>query len=283
MTDGHHTHALSLGVSIPVLNDRDGVEQVLRQIGTALDGVGYTICIVDDGSRDGTVGLIQDLMSRDDRIHLIRRVKARSGCQRGAASRATLEWLVAHTTHSVFVEMDADGAHRPAELLEGARQVALLGYDVAIASKYVDGSRVIGRPLNRRLISRFYCGLARRLLDRRIRDYSNSYRFYSRPAAELLLAFKPTYTSPVYLLEILATWIANDCRIIEIPTVYVERVHGRSKVTCGDLIEGLLGTLDIARRFHRNELSGRGFRVADSTSGLRLTSREVLMDRAGKA
>ena len=236
---------------MPVLNERNGIEQVLREIRGALGEVSYTICIVDDGSNDGTREAIEALMSKDERIHLIRRVRERAGCQRGAASRVALEWLVAHTTHSVFVEIDADGAQRPAELLSGARQVGLLDYDVAIASKYVYGSKVIGRSLGRRVISRLYSGLARLLLDRRIRDYSNSYRFYTRTAAEFLLTSKPRYASPVYLLEILAQWMANGFRVIEIPTVYVERSHGRSKVTFVDLIKGVLGTFDIARRFHR--------------------------------
>ena len=246
-------HEMSLGISMPVLNEQHGIGQLLTEIAAALHGVRYTICIVDDGSTDGTLEVVEEFIRRGDRIKLIRRVRDRYGCQRGAASRAALEWLVANTTDTVFVEMDADGAQRPEELVRGARQVAILGYDVAIASKYVYGSRVIGRTFARRLISWVYSWVARQLFDRRIRDYSNCYRFYTRRAAECLLRFKPRYASPVYLLEILVTLMANKFTIIELPTVYVERESGRSKVTFVDLIKGFLGTLDIALRFYRHQ------------------------------
>lgn len=246
---------LEIGISLPVLNDREPLGQVLQALAVHLDGVPYTVCIVDDGSTDGTVELVEALRARDSRLHLIRRVKRCYGCQRGAASRVALEWLVANTASPVFVEMDADGARQPAELLGAARLIGRLEYDVAIASKFVHGSRVLGRPLRRRLISVFYSWLARCLLGRGIRDYSSTFRCYSREAAEALLARTPVYASPVYYLEILATWMANEFRIIEIPTVYVERTQGRSKVTAVDLLKGLLGTLEIARRFHRGGLA----------------------------
>jgi dolichol-phosphate mannosyltransferase len=248
---------VSIGISMPVLNEREGVKRIVPEIATALEGVDYTICIVDDGSTDGTVVVVQELIAQGAPIHLIQRVKTGFGCQRGAASRIALEWLVLHTTHDVLVEMDADGAQPAAELLNGARQVGLLDYDVAIASKYINGSVVTGRPLSRRLISMGYSWLARTLIDPTIRDYSNSFRFYRRDAAELLLSFTPRYASPVYLLEILVIWLSNNASIIEIPTVYAERAHGRSKVKLVDLVKGLLGTFDIARRFYLREYTRR--------------------------
>lgn len=243
---------LGLGLSMPVLNERHNLNLILPNIAKILAGANYTLCIVDDGSTDGTLELLRDLMAADKRIHLITRIKKLYGCQRGAASRAALEWLVANTAHAVFVDIDADGANNPEELLNGATYISTLGHDVAIASKYVYGSKVIGRTLSRKFVSRFYSTLARFLFNARIRDYSNSYRFYSRNAAELWLKFKPSYTSPVYLLEMLVTWIANDLDIIEIPTQYVERDAAKSKVKFVDLIKGFLGALDISLKYHRN-------------------------------
>jgi dolichol-phosphate mannosyltransferase len=243
--------ALSLAIAIPVLNERELLSVVLREIAATLDGRSYTVCIVDDGSTDGTIGLIEEAMSRDRRIHLIRRVKQGRGSQRGSASRAALEWLVANTAHSVFVDLDADGAQPPSELLRHGYLVAVLGYDVAIASRYVYGAAVVGRPPARRFISAVYGLLARLLMRRNIRDCSHSYRFYTRRAAELILAFPLRYASPIYLFELLAIWLANDLRIIEAPTRYVERAHGRSKVKPIDLVAGLLGMLEVAWRFHR--------------------------------
>ena len=242
---------LSIGISMPVLNEQVNIRSVLTQVAAELKSVNYTICIVDDGSKDGTLEIIEELITQNNSIKLIERVKKGYGCQRGAASRIALEWLIANTRHTVLVEMDADGSQRPIELLNGARQVFVLDYDIAIASRYVYGSKVIGRSLRRRFVSIFYSFLARLLFNHRIHDYSHCFRFYRREAAKLLLDFKPRYTSPMYLLEILVIWITNGYRVIEIPTFYVERNDNGSKVVFRDVIKGFFGILYIALKFHR--------------------------------
>jgi dolichol-phosphate mannosyltransferase len=246
-----HNREVSFAISLPTLNERFGIEKVLSQITRLLVGLPYTVCIVDDGSTDGTVEFIENLMANDPRITLIKNIKQHYGCQRGAASRIALEWLVENTNHQVFVEMDADYSQRPEEIINGGRVLIDSDYDILIASKYIVGSKVVGRSRSRNLISYCYSALARSLFRQNIRDYSNGFRFYSRNAAECLLQFRPKYTSPVYLLEILTIWFSNGFTVGEIPTIYVDRDTGQSKVKFIDLIKGLLGTLDIAHRYYR--------------------------------
>jgi dolichol-phosphate mannosyltransferase len=233
------------GLCVPVLNERESLAPLLEEIAAALEWGRYTVCIVDDGSTDGTAELALGAAARDPRIVLLRRPRGGSGCRRGGASRAGLEWLLANTQHPVFVDFDADGANNPRELVAGIRQVALLGADVAIASKYVAGSRVLGRPLLRRLGSRVYNGLLRLLMEPGVRDYSNSYRFYSRSAAQLLSRLRPRYESPVYLVEMLAVWLAEELKVVELPTVYGVRRGGESKVVLRDFSEGFAGAIRV--------------------------------------
>ncbi|MBI5625512.1 MAG: glycosyltransferase [Elusimicrobia bacterium] len=233
------------GLCVPVLNERDSLPSLLREIADALAGADYTVCVVDDGSTDGSAELVRAAAERDRRVVLLERRTKGSGCLRGAATRAGLEWLLAHTRHRVLVDFDADGSNLPSELEAGIRQVDLLGSDAAIASKYVPGSRVLGRPLGRRLASRAYNLALRLLMEPRIRDYSNSYRFYSRKAADLLLRFPAGYESPVYLVEMLAVWLANGLNVAELPTVYGDRRGGASKVVSLDFLRGLAGALSV--------------------------------------
>jgi len=188
--------------------------------------------------------------ARDGRIKLIQRHRGPGRrCLRGAASRAGIEWLLTNTAHRAFVDFDADGANRVDELLVGYEALDSLRADVVIASKYVRGSRVLDRPIVRRLGSRAYNLLLRSLMSRAIRDYSNSFRFYTRSAAQLLLEFRPRYETPLYLVEMMAVWLSSDLRIVEIPTVYGRRIGGSSKVGPGDLVRGVTGALDVGIRY----------------------------------
>jgi glycosyltransferase involved in cell wall biosynthesis len=161
-----------------------------------------------------------------------------------------MKWGLENTRASAFAEMDGDLSHRPEELLQGFQQIIGGISDVAIASKYVDGSAVVNRPFGRRFISRSCNSLVRSLMDPTIRDYSNGYRFYSRRAAELITNTKIRYGSPIYLTEVLGVWIANGLRIAEFQTTYVGRGEGESKLRIIDLFKAGIAVFEIAFRLH---------------------------------
>jgi len=236
---------IDIGLCIPVLNERAALGTLFDDIAAALAGGKYTICVVDDGSTDGTVELVEERARQDPRIVLLKRRKTAPGCRRGGASRAGMEWLLAQTSHPLFADVDADGAHRPEELVRGAALAATAPADVVIASKYVAGAVVIGRPLLRRAGSRAYNLMLRGLMEWRIHDYSNTFRIYRREAAVLVQRFTPLYDTPVYLVEMMAIWLAHGSRIVEMPTTYRERRSGASKVVPGDFLRGAAGALRV--------------------------------------
>jgi dolichol-phosphate mannosyltransferase len=250
-------HPMNVLILLPVLNERDNIEELLDRIDKALVGAHYTVCIVDDGSRDGTVEFVETRMSgADHHLHLIRRVKKSHGSKRGGALHESLRWGLENTDHQVFVEIDGDLSHRPEELPLGIDMITREGYDVAIASKYLPGSRVTNRPRGRLMVSRI-CGFAvRTVISRKVRDYSNGYRFYSRAAAEMIASHEIRYTSPIYLTEVLALWLREALRIGEFPTTYIGRNEGLSKLRFIDLFKAGLAIFEVASRYHF-----RGFRA----------------------
>ena len=262
----------SVLVLLPVLNERENIAELLDRIETVLACVPHTICIVDDGSQDGTAEYLENRMQRPaHNLHLIRRVKTARGSQRGSALHVSLLWGLAHTTHDIFVEMDGDLSHRPEELPDGIGRIARGECDVAIASKYVPGSRVTNRPWGRLMVSRAGSFAVGAVITRRVRDYSNGYRFYTRAAAELIAAHQIRYASPIYLTEVMALWLRNSLRFDEFKTTYIGRNEGVSKLRFVDLFKAALAVFEVSFRYHvtgfRLEPRGAARLVSKSQTG----------------
>ncbi|HEY2844665.1 MAG TPA: glycosyltransferase [Bryobacteraceae bacterium] len=238
-------------ILLPVLNERQNIEELLDRIGQSLAGIPYTVCIVDDGSKDGTAEYLEKrLLQPGHHLHLIRRIKTIRGSQRGSALRVAMLWGLAATRHDIFVEIDGDLSHQPEELPDGIVMLRQRECDIAIASKYVAGSRVTNRPWGRLLVSRI-CGFAvRTVIAFRVRDYSNGYRFYTRSAAELAARHDIRYASPIYLTEVLALWLRCGLRVGEFRTTYVGRNEGISKLRFGDLAKAAVAIFEVSLRYH---------------------------------
>jgi dolichol-phosphate mannosyltransferase len=249
-------------ISLPVLNEVENILPLLEGIDRSLAGRPYLVCVIDDGSRDGTVELLQLRQTQaPDTLQVMYRTKTRRGSQRGGALLAGLEWGLEHTDCDVFVEMDGDLSHRPEELLSAIELVRSGECDVVIASKFVPGSRITNRPLGRKFVSRACSAAVWVLLSREVKDYSNGFRFYTRGAAETVRRTRMRYTSPIYLSEVLAVWLRSGLKVREIPTIYIGRNEGLSKLRLIDLAKAALAVFEISTRYHL-----RGFRAAPEAS-----------------
>lgn len=237
-------------VLLPILNEADCIEELLTRLDSVLAPYPFLIGILDDGSTDGTVELVERWMSaHPGKVHLIRSRKTAPGCQRGAALDRLMRWGLENTPHSIFLEMDGDLSHLPEEIPQGLRGIQN-GADIVIASKYLSGAREVDRHLIRRIVSGINTRAATWLLNPRITDYSNGFRFYTRQAAQLLAASQPQNTGPVYLTEVLDFWLRQGLRIEEFASVYVGRKTGASKVILSDVARSGVAFLKIAARYH---------------------------------
>jgi dolichol-phosphate mannosyltransferase len=248
-------------ILLPVLNEAENIEPLLSDIDSVLKTRDYEVCVLDDGSRDGTLDILARLMSvPGHHLHLIRRQKTLRGSQRGGALKTTLDWALSDPKVAILVEMDGDRSHRPEELMVGLDHLERGRYDVVIASKYLEGSSVTDRPWGRRMVS-LVCNMAvRALLSRDLTDYSNGFRFYRRNAAEAIAATSIRYTSPIYLTEVVAIWLSRGFKIGEYPTHYVGRNEGVSKLRLIDLAKASLAIFEVATRLHL-----RGFAPVKAT------------------
>ena len=125
-------------VIIPTYNERENIENIIRAV-FALE-YGFHILIIEDGSPDGTAGIVKELQQEfPDRLFMVER-QGKLGL--GTAYIAGFKWALQRDYEYIF-EMDADFSHNPQDLPRLHRACAEEGADVAIGSRYVSGVNVV--------------------------------------------------------------------------------------------------------------------------------------------
>ena len=137
-------------VIIPTYNEKENIEAIIRKV-FSLEGE-YHILIIDDGSPDGTAGIVKRLKEEfPQKLFLIERT-GKLGL--GTAYITGFKWCIERGYDYIF-EMDADFSHAPSDLPRLLSACRDDGYDVAIGSRYVSGVNVVNWPMGRVLMSYF--------------------------------------------------------------------------------------------------------------------------------
>ncbi|HET9684623.1 MAG TPA: glycosyltransferase family 2 protein [Gemmatimonadaceae bacterium] len=124
------TTGLRVSVAIPLHNEEAGVGELLQRLGKVLDAIPggpHEIVLVDDGSSDRTLAILDDAAARDPRLVVV-------ALSRNFGHQAALSAALDFVSGDVVVAMDGDLQDRPEAiplLLEKQRE----GYDVVYAQR----------------------------------------------------------------------------------------------------------------------------------------------------
>lgn len=229
-------------VVIPTYNEALNIEQLAARL-LALDDE-IDVLIADDGSPDGTGALADELAARHPgRVRVLHRTE-KSG--RGAAVLAGIRAGLLDERYERLVEMDADLSHLPDELpaLLEASEAA----DLVIGSRYASGSRIVGWSWRRRLWSRAANVLLRAVLQLPTSDYTNGFRVYRRRAAATLASADLRERGYIALSEWACIVHAAGMTFADVPTTFVNRRQGASKMGGGEAISALRALRRLRRR-----------------------------------
>jgi dolichol-phosphate mannosyltransferase len=233
-------------VVVPTYNERENLERAVLGIRRC----GYDVLVVDDSSPDGTAELARELGYRDGGVMLKQRPgKLGLGSAYVEGFRYGLE-----RGYEFFVEMDADGSHRP-EHLQTIVETAAANGGLAIGSRYVAGGQIVGWGWHRRLLSsgaNLYC---RVVLGLRVRDCTAGYRCYTRAllsAIDLDRVFSQGYS---FQVEMLYRCVKLGFPVAEVPIRFEDRVAGQSKVSQGEVGKALLAVLRLRLRLRKDRSS----------------------------
>ena len=228
-------------VVVPTYNEKDNLGVLVERLRAAAPQA--RIVVVDDGSPDGTGQAAEALSERFSRVQVIHR-PGKGG--RGSACIAGFRAALRSPEVRCVVEMDADLSHDPAEV--PALVAALAEADVVIASRYAEGSRVVGRPWRRRALSLLANAFARAALGLPFRDCTYGLRAYSRAALESVDLERVPGSGFVVLVGLLHALRRKGLRVREVPSVFVDRRRGTSNLGLREMAEGLVSVLKLALR-----------------------------------
>jgi len=214
---------------MPTYDEAANLEHVVARLRAAEPDV--HVLVVDDASPDGTGDIADRLAAEDDHVAVVhRREKAGLGAAYLHGFQVALK-----RGFDVIGEMDADGSHRPEELHR--LREALPGADLVIGARYVPGGRVVNWPVHRLALSRGGNLYVRLLLGLDLTDATAGFRLYRRSALERIDLASVQSTGYVFQTDLAHRVVRAGLRVVEVPITFVERVHGRSKMSRAVAIE----------------------------------------------
>lgn len=163
-------------VVLPAYNEENAIIPLLNEIQRLLKErfSGVKIIVVDDGSTDRTVDKVNKFQSSN--ITLIRHEKNKGLSE--AIKTGLLEALRISSEKDSIVTMDADNTHCPGLIFRMATLIDE-GNDMIIASRYINGARIVGASKRRILLSLGGSLFLRFLFPTKgVRDYTSGYRAY---------------------------------------------------------------------------------------------------------
>jgi dolichol-phosphate mannosyltransferase len=239
-------------VVLPAYNEEAGLGDLLDEIKGAMlpTGLRYHVVVVDDGSRDGTLGVARDY---EQRLPLVI-VQHEQNQGLGATLRDGLVRAASLAAREdVLITMDADQSHTP-QLIPRMVQAVHEGHDVVIASRFREGSQVRGVPLLRRFLSRGGSLLLRLLFPTpEVRDFTCGYRAYRAALLQEVLRSEGTrlfeQSGFPCTLDILLQLRRRRPIFGEVPFVLrYDLKRGPSKMNVAQTVRGTLMLL-LRRRF----------------------------------
>jgi dolichol-phosphate mannosyltransferase len=231
-------------VMIPTYNERENIEELIREILDLKLESELAVLVADDNSPDGTAEVVEKLAQKDSRVHLLLRKKRRG---RGAGGIDGFKAALSLGADYI-IEMDGDFSHQPEHiprLLEGMKS-----FDLVLGSRFVPEGRDQNRSILRRLITYFVRSFIRRLYRIPVRDVSSGFRCFKRKVLEAVDLDDLISVGQSVVLEILYKTHLLNFRIGEVPITFVDRQRGKTKLNFLALVETLVMALKFKKRYH---------------------------------
>ena len=206
----------NLSVVIPAYNEEVRLKLHVPGIVAYLQGKGqpFEIVVVDDGSKDGTARVTEELAKAYPMVRLVSLDPNRG---KGGAVKAGM--LDARGRYVLFT--DADQSTPISEIEKLLAKLERDGYDVAMGSRAVPGAEVGQPQVWYRMLAGKLFGLGTRLFCiRGIHDTQCGFKAMTREAAQKIFP-QLTSNSAIFDIEMLVVAMREGYRVAELPVHWV--------------------------------------------------------------
>ncbi len=234
------TDTLEKLVIIPTYNERENITAIVKAV-MDLDQ-DFHVLIIDDGSPDGTAGIVQQMQTQYPDTLFLEQRKGKLGL--GTAYIFGFRWALARGYRYIF-EMDADFSHNPLDLPR-LYEACLSGKgDVAVGSRYVKGGHIENWPWDRLFLSRGASIYTRMVTWMPVNDSTAGFVCYKREVLATINFDEINFVGYAFQIEMkFAAWKLGF-KIVEVPITFKDRRFGTSKMNRNIVKEGILGVMKI--------------------------------------
>ena len=206
-----------ISVVVPCYNEEQALPYFIQEIQTvaaqmAQKQVDLEVLLVNDGSRDGTLGLLRDYAAQYPNVRYL-------SFSRNFGKEAAMYAGLEHARGDYVAIMDAD-MQDPPSLLPQMYDLLQTGEYDSVATRRVTRK---GEPPIRSFFARMFYKLINRISDADIVDGARDYRLMSRPMVDAILSMKEVnrFSKGIF------GWVGF--RTYWLPYENVERVAGETK------------------------------------------------------
>lgn len=219
-------------IVVPTYNEKENLSRIVNRLLSL--PVPVDVLIVDGNSTDGTSKIADDLGAKNPEVHVLHE-KEKSGL--GRAYLAGFKWALRQNYEYIF-EMDADSSHNPDDIpqfLEAAHNA-----DLVLGSRYVNGIRIINWPLKRLMLSKAAANYVRIITGMPFTDPTGGYKCFRRRALEAIDLDAVRSNGYSFQVEMTHKIWRQGLKVVEVPIIFTERMHGRSKMSGNIIREALV-------------------------------------------
>jgi glycosyltransferase involved in cell wall biosynthesis len=218
-----------LSIVVPLYNEEDSLRPLYAAITHAVAplGISFEIVFVDDGSRDATVHIADEIARSDPRVCLVK-------FRRNYGQTPAMAAGIAQASGDVIVTMDGDLQNDPADIGALLRKIDE-GYDIVVGWRFDRQDKLVSRKIPSRIANK----LIAKVTGVPIKDNGCSLKAYRASLIKKI----PLYSEMHRFIPAMAS-IAGP-KIAEIKVQHHARQFGQSKYGLSRIYKVLLDLMVI--------------------------------------